>query len=214
MLAFVGDVHGKFQHLNTVLASIPAEATVIQVGDFGAWPQPAPVISRPVYFIDGNHEYFPWLKELQEPTQIWHNATYVPRGTVLELAGFRVGFLGGGESVDKVWRTPGFNWLPEESITQKDAERLLVNAQGGLDVLVTHVPPISVFRGLLAGRTTYESATWSSKVVEHVWRELGYPQLYCGHMHQSARGPKYRVLDINEVDVFVPVAQQDSAALS
>ena len=33
-------------------------------------------------------------------------------------------FMGGALSVDKAWRTPGYDWFPEESITTGDLDRL------------------------------------------------------------------------------------------
>jgi hypothetical protein len=193
MLVFVGDVHGEIELLNAVLAKVPSDVPVIQVGDFGFWPQvrqhmteQALEVCRPIYVIDGNHEYDPWLASLTMPTEVWPNVTFVPRGTVLELDGKRVGCLGGGESIDRAWRIEGVSWFPGERVTYAQARRLLEASRaedssadcGRLDVLVTHVPP-----GTIKQHVFGHPANSSEKLVEEVWKIFGKPPLVCGHMH-------------------------------
>lgn len=180
-LIVIGDIHGELHALNQLLLNLPDDAIIIQCGDFGIWPSVVqsygdpPKIARPIYFIDGNHEYFPWLTKYGIPTEIWPNLTYVPRGTVLELAGKRVGFLGGGDSFDKDFRTPGMDWFPEETIKSHEAGKLVGK---DLDVLITHSPPSSAKYALFGFKPSP-----SEDLVEWVWNKTGRPDLYCGHMH-------------------------------
>ncbi len=206
-IALIGDIHGEFASFRKLLEGVDPNVIVIQVGDFGFWPhllenwQKIVHLENPVYAIDGNHEYFPILEGIDEPSEIKNGLVYVPRGTVLELGGHEVGFLGGGGSIDRQYRVPGYDWFPQEFTTAEDGERLL-SWTDGVDLLVTHVPPQSVVQkhfDLIPG--------WrdpSSEVVEYVWKELGKPPLVCGHMHRSVVDGNCHVLDEFEPYVFAP----------
>ena len=181
MIIVIGDVHGELHLLNQVLLNAPDDATIIQLGDFGFWPSVVkfygdpPKIVRPILAIGGNHEFEPWLSHLKEPTEIWPNVTFVPRGTVLEIEGRKIGFLGGGDSIDKDYRTPGFDWFPEERVTKDEAARLLGKH---VDVLLTHSPP-AIVKETLWGFKSFPSET----NIQWIWDKLNRPDLYCGHMH-------------------------------
>lgn len=186
MLVMVGDVHGEFYEYNQLLNRQPQHATIIQLGDFGFWRRAQqsdgtpPFLMADSYIIDGNHEEFPMLAGKNTVTEIWPKAHYVPRGTILTLAGKRIGFLGGGDSIDRDMRIRGMNWWPEEAIKAEDVDRLLHNAKqvGGVDILCTHVPPEEAKRALF-----HYAASISERLVQLVWEELQRPPLYCGHMH-------------------------------
>ena len=63
------------------------------------------------------------------------NLVFVPRGTVLELDGRRIAFLGGGNSIiDRAVRRNGVDWWPEEQVTLADVARFA--DAGTVDILV------------------------------------------------------------------------------
>lgn len=223
-VAILGDVHGDWSVV--VAASVAAKAqgavALIQVGDMGwsakllgrAMNVPA---SLPVYAIDGNHEAFDWLRVNTQgrTTQLAPNLTFVGRGDVKFIGGWRIAFLGGAESVDKKWRktrmqapevSGEYLWFPDERIDTPDVTRLL--GIGDVDLFITHTPPDTIIRrhfpasGLLM--FDIDPRTWidpSALAVEGAWERLGKPPLYCGHMHRSVRDESSRVtiLDINEM---------------
>jgi|SRR5439155_5683525 len=209
----IGDIHGDFFTLRDILDKIPPEETVIQVGDLGIWPQLTPRwkragIDRDVHFIDGNHDYIPWLDaDSPERIEIWPHAFYVPRGLAFPVDDKKVLFLGGSKSVDRAFRTKdsaGYGWFEGEQLTEAQAERAI--KAGPVDIIISHTPPDRVIEkefgrsGLLAFNVNPK--TWideSARLVERVWKELKYPMLYCGHMHQSVTGMDFRILNINEV---------------
>jgi len=217
MIYLIGDIHGDFFTLKTLLDKIPKEATVVQVGDFGIWPSFAPRwkragIDRPVYFIDGNHDYIPWLDaESVDPIEIWPNAIYIPRGyvTSFEVDGVakKFLFLGGSKSVDRSFRihqSTDHGWFDEEQLSTEQAE--LAISRGPVDYMITHTPPGSFTAKVLGldGLRAFgiDPKKWtdeSAQLVEKVWNALEQPVLFCGHIHRSASGPRIRSLDINEV---------------
>jgi hypothetical protein len=169
---FVGDTHGVRERTEQVIARAGALGchTIIQVGDFGIWPEMRH--SRPctdgfevevaamcersgvdlLVFVDGNHDWHPWLAAqrrkyevlVKDPSTVPVEETgrvrWVPRGTVLGVAGLRILFCGGAPSFDPELRVPGLSWWPEEEITTADVARSCASgaAAGGIDVLVTH----------------------------------------------------------------------------
>lgn len=217
MIALVGDIHGEFHVLQQYINAAPPGTAFVQLGDFGYWPSGgarkysmvemnylATNINRPFYFIDGNHDDCRALLEHTEPQEVWPGAIYVPRGSVFTLDGRKVLFLGGAASVDKAWN-PG--WQPEEDVTEEDVERAIKNAEGGVDLMLTHTPP-KYFNAAHFPITKNFLEMWnlphgwvdhSAARVQKVWEAVGKPKLYCGHMHRGLQDPKVRILNIDEV---------------
>jgi hypothetical protein len=217
MLYVLGDIHGFWKILDRLAEHLGPDDTVVQVGDFGVNSEFDTKeytddifenVNYKLIFIDGNHEHFPtigrWHKD--QLTEISPNVFYAPRGLVMELHGNLVGFLGGAESVDKAWRTPGHDWFPEESVQQDDVDLLIQNVDGRqLDILFTHSPPQFINAanfpplreqdwGLPLG--WIDESAW--KVSKAYWA-LKPKKVYCGHMHKVVNHDNVRILDINEV---------------
>jgi hypothetical protein len=184
---------------------------VIQVGDFGFydsrllyWPENG--FKFQTYAIDGNHEDFRLLRGIRTPTEIRSRLTYVPRGVVLELVGKRVGFLGGGASIDKAYRKEGISWFADEVITDVDVETLIRNVgDTPLDYLVTHTPStrfISTWFPPLDFSDWGIPPDWvdvSALRVGNVLETVKFGVHFCGHMHRSIWDGRTRCLDIAEV---------------
>ena len=217
MIMFLGDIHGEFYVLKAIFkkakedGTLNAPITIIQVGDFGWYPEllagRLPELPWPLYAIEGNHERFPMLKGLNKVTEVKPNLFYVPRGTVLNIDGYDIGFMGGGESVDKAWRQQGIDWWPNERITKQNIRKLDGKK---VDILVTHTPPINF---IMRNFGPINKASWnlpydwqdvSSMNIEKLWGNLGMPPIICGHMHGSKIDGKCKILDINEMFFLKP----------
>lgn len=223
MIVFIGDTHGYFNAIKTIQNKFPDPATIfIQVGDFGYWPQFAGLWkrerpSRPVYFIDGNHDYLPDLIQIKEVKEVWPGAFYIPRGTVLTLDNKRIAFMGGAASVDKARRTPRMDWFEEELITRYDVDQLIKNLSKSdnphdlekVDLFVTHTPPTDCIQANFDPDNLAYSfglpKTWrdpSAAHIEAISLKLGNPPLICGHMHRSVTWRNIQILDINTYHVI------------
>ena len=200
MIAFIGDVHRSFDRLAGVVSELPPSVGVaIQVGDLGLHGddlKPAgrgvPSLARKVYYVTGNHDHEPSYRGIATPTEMAPNLIYVPRGTVLELDGRRIAFLGGGDSViDLPYRQRDVDWWPEERVTEADIARFY--DVGRVDLLVTHTPPSFVYHffGLKPDP--------SSLAVGQAWQILGRPRVVCGHLHMARAVGCVRVLGALEV---------------
>ncbi len=202
MIAFVGDVHRSFGAFAQLVCNLPAVIqVVIQVGDLGlrpedlAPPEPtAPRLNRPVWYVTGNHDHEPLYRGLTVPTEMWKNLIYVPRGTVLQLDGRRIAFLGGGDSViDRAYRCEGVDWWPDERVTPGDVSRFF--GAGPVDMLVAHTPPAFVYPSF---RLPPDPSAWA---VEDAWEILGRPMVVSGHFHRPRHIGPARVL--GELELLV-----------
>lgn len=219
MILLLGDIHGDVQVLKraTKIAEEVGASAVIQVGDFGLMPgklegdfytvcKDSPI---PIYFIEGNHDDCTrWIK-YNEVTNVWRDANlwYIPRGTVMELDGRTIAFMGGAASIDKDIRLrEGWHWDKNELLSENHINTLLTNAQGKtVDMFITHCPPDSVIQEHFDNSAKLwfgVGLDWTDptqKQIEDMWHALGTPMIYSGHMHRKVEGATYRILDVNEL---------------
>lgn len=230
MIRFYGDVHRSFFELESMIAdSGPEIQAHIQVGDLGIWPLGGmPPGTRdlnpvhPLYFVEGNWDYMPWFRDHTEPVELMPNVIYVPRGTILELDGRRVAFLGGARSISTYGRTKGVNWWPLEEEIRSD--QILSFRGKQADVLVTHTPPQFAIDRLFSGHRPMprfsghtmslmdaildaefedpKKRDRSAELVERAWEILGRPVLVSGHMHRSAHYEDVRVHVLKELETL------------
>jgi hypothetical protein len=96
-----------------------------------------------VHWCDGNHEEHPALAKWQDegkPVQLYEGVVFQPRGSTLTLPDGRIVlFFGGAKSTDKEWRTPGFDWWPEEIPKTGELKRAMGHEH--VDIIVSHTCP-------------------------------------------------------------------------
>lgn len=213
MIKFMGDIHGNYgiirQYASYTELNISA---IIQVGDFGFYPQSidfwSSALPFPVYWIDGNHEHFGMLAPYMNadgPVEIKPGLFYVPRGTVMDIGGYKMGFMGGAASIDRYYRQAGRDWFPEEIVKGSDIDKLMAY-DGELDYLVTHTPGQVMVdkhfdRGILEDFGL--PITWkdpSQAWIDVLKNKFASAQIICGHMHRSIydESERTRILDINQ----------------
>ena len=87
--------------------------------------------------------------------------------------------MGGANSIDKEYRTPGFDWFPEEEITQADLDNC-PDENTKIDIVISHTVPNSIFNRMNLLRER-ESSTFALELIHKTYR----PELwYFGHFHQ------------------------------
>ena len=140
-MIFIGDTHGKVQDYISILELYPDQPTV-QVGDFGlgfVGNEPADefitgyIKDDPHHrFIRGNHD---------NPAACRACPNWLPDGTVEG----DVMFIGGAWSIDKAWRTQGFDWWEDEECSYDQLfEFVDTYDRVRPRVMVTHDAPLNV----------------------------------------------------------------------
>jgi len=180
--------------------------TILQCGDFGYWPKchNTTAISRQkcgnslkqkrwnfysikphdvkIYFCDGNHEDHDSLNELIDNKTPLQNVFFQKRGSYLTLPdGRNVLFMGGADSTDKDGRTPGYDWFPQETISQKDIYNL---PDVKIDIIISHTCPIEF--DIIRDTDPLEPA--SRKALSYVLEKYNPPLWFFGHFHKFKTG--------------------------
>jgi len=190
-----GDIHADWKFLNTLINRKKPDIILV-CGDYGYWP----ILDRrtnrsysnvrpkdtKIYWCDGNHEDHESLGKLREKeiSEIVPNVFYMKRGSTLILPDGRVVlFMGGADSVDKEWRTPGLDWFPGETISNKDIDNL---PEVGVDIVVSHTCPEFLVRHFIKKGVFDEKFNDpSQKVLTHVWEKYVPRLWYFGHFHTN-----------------------------
>ena len=167
VVAIAGDWHGQTRHASaTIRAAADAGAEeILQLGDFGFWPDPAGrkflrVVSRVavaagvrVRFLRGNHEHQRRLAQLTarhveqhdlpgawaEDVLLAENVTHLPDGRRWTWWGRRWAIAGGAVSMDRPQLKPNVDWFVNEQLDPGTA--MLMRGHGPADVLLTHDLP-------------------------------------------------------------------------
>ena len=119
-------------------------SSIIHLGDFGIYRshlsdffvKQAKRFKRPLYFIDGNHEDFAALPRLVEKYEGFF--TYLPRGTIHTIDGYRFLALGGAAYMDSMITERG------AVITNQQIDACLRNHAGDVDIILTHDCPVGI----------------------------------------------------------------------
>lgn len=149
-----------------------------------------------IYWCDGNHEDHWDLRDernyMKAPCEVAPGVYYMKRGSTLELPDGRIVlFMGGADSIDKKYRKIGFDWFPEELITQKDVYEL---PDIHVDIVISHTcpkefkPKIEREAGWDIGKYTKKFYDPSTDALSHVLSKYKPGLWYFGHFHRFIRG--------------------------
>lgn len=191
-ILFLGDVHGEWDAANDVIErarqAYPGIDRIIQVGDLGdGWGGPSdrwPVKNAddlPIHWCDGNHENF----DLIDAAILNPRLTYQPRGSILDIDGFRIMFMGGATSIDKMHRTPFIDWWPQEDITYGQVA-VALQQQGPINMIVSHDRPESI--PLPKGMRNIDDGKSNRLCLEALLEEFEPKWWAHGHYHKMSHG--------------------------
>ena len=205
MILIVGDIHGDLIELNKLISKKNPDI-ILQAGDFGYWPKCHNTTSvvrqrigalrkkkfnafglKPnktkIHFCDGNHEDHDSLCELVDTrTPLSPNLFYQKRGSYFTLPDERIVlFMGGADSTDKALLTPGDDWFPQESISQKDIYNL---PDIKVDIIISHTCPLEF--DIIRDTDPLEPA--SRKALSYVLEKYNPSLWYFGHFHVNKSG--------------------------
>lgn len=205
LILILGDIHGNWEAANFIIEKAIKEnkniSHIFAMGDFGLWfptnnrgdiSQYHPKTDLPIHFLDGNHDVHPMLREFSKHPHA-PNIIYQPRGSVLEIDGLRMLFMGGASSIDKDWRIAKMNagcqaiWWPEESITREEFEKAMA-VEGPIDAIFAH-EKADQFDYKPMSHHTYSNVGKSDRIALQQLVEKFMPRWYFhGHWHLADKG--------------------------
>lgn len=215
---FLGDIHGDISTIKWQLTS-----SMVQVGDFhlagyDEWDQAFYeknlgrdikvsvdyTFPYPMGFVCGNHDNFKVLnpdgKELQ---RVAKNLFYIPRGFVSG----KVLFIGGADSIDADRRIPGWDWFPEESISQQQFYRI-IEIDKPIEVIVSHDAPLEYLYKIRKLRNIHKKPSQLSmqQIFYHFKPKLWIHGHYHVYSDLNYNDCRFISLDVNQVMNFdVPI---------
>lgn len=195
---FIGDVHGQFGELKFAIDQIRrySIADIFVLGDIGIGfnrlsdPE---TFGDNVYCIRGNHD---------NPHVAKTHKSFLNDYGVISCEGYKIGYLGGGFSIDRSMRTPEVNWWEGEEISIKRLNRAITFIKNNKpDIMISHVPPAGIVPELVT--TLYPSRT--DQALEVLRNECPSIKTWIfGHFHMSRRFVKDGIefIALDELESF------------
>lgn len=191
----IGDIHGRFEYLNSFINSLQKDSIFIVCGDFGYFPNidsvskisTIDIKNHKLYFCPGNHEDWESLDKISTSptiTEIENNIFYCPFGSILSLDRYNILFCGGAESPDWKQRTPGYDWFPQEGISYRDMSNLPCTAEIDVNVIISHACPQFCLSYL--NISSWHDCFASLRYLEDVYEIYKPLRWYFGHFHLPA----------------------------
>jgi len=151
-------------------------------------------------FIDGNHDNHDFWEA--QPTEEWHggkvhkhphieNCYHLMRGEIYDIDGKKVFTFGGALSIDKEFRSRGYDWWEQEEANQAEVEYAMQNLENhgnSVDIIVTHTIPQSLIYKLDSIKSIKVDQT--AKFLDIVYASVQYSAWVAGHFHQDVKLPE------------------------
>lgn len=189
-IRLIGDVHGKFNRYKAIIKDGPPS---IQVGDMGVGfrrtfdgingnkgeytnnPPYDLMLANAARFIRGNHD---------NPSVCDRHSQCIQDGSIES----GVMFIGGAQSVDRQFRTEGYDWWPDEELSIEELGDLIDVYVGAKPrVMITHDCPEEVAEAMEAhsGRRKLDLQSRTRQALQSMWSAHS-PELWVyGHWHYS-----------------------------
>lgn len=218
MIYITGDTHGFTDIdklvLNKTLASLTDNDYLLITGDFGGiWDggmhdeDILDYYAKKPYttlFIDGNHENFDLLNSY--PVEQWNGGKihrinskvlHLMRGQIFNIENMSIFAFGGALSIDKVYRTLGISWWPDEEPTEEECTEAMKNLEKNgflVDYIVTHAAPESIVRNEINNAHRLLCLDCKAEMfLDKILEKTIYTHWYCGHYHFDMDITDYRL---------------------
>lgn len=143
-----------------------------------------------IFVIPGNHENYNLLYSLPlseafggKVRFIRKNIILLETGEIYDIGGDSFLVLGGAESTDKMYRTPGVSWWPEEVPNYSQIQNVYTNLEKrnfNVDYVLSHTIPRSSYYNL--GFSSYDFERYPD-TLELIREKISYKHWYAGHFH-------------------------------
>lgn len=213
MTYLCGDLHGSYNgnKEEKFLKNLNEDDILIVLGDFG-WTWNPSLVKRfclpcITLFIDGNHENFDILDNLEETEMygskvgVLKNRVYhLKRGNMYEIEGKKYFCFGGAASIDKDHRLPFLSWWPHEVPNREEfnhAMETLKENDYKFDYLLSHTSSYETIVGMMHYPSRFNDPTeiMLSEIEETIKSNGGsYEHNFFGHHHAYGHNEKHTAM--------------------
>ena len=156
-----------------------------------------------VLWIDGNHENFD-LMACTGSESAWNGGRVqiiqedikrLLRGQIYEIEGHKFWTMGGGNSIDRIYRQKGVSWWSQEMPSREEYEEGTKNLERvdyKVDYILTHTCPETIGRQLV--NTIYPGEEELQRYLEFIANEAEFKDWYFGHWHVDKDIGKFHAL--------------------
>lgn len=222
-MLFVGDIHRKFDVIFDHCIKYGYKGNIFQVGDFGigfnkeSWEldlidsinNTMKLLECTLYVIRGNHDDPKYFKEHKYDKS---NLIFIEDYEVIELEGKKIFCLGGGISVDRIWRTEGIDYWQNEGVSFNEKKI----PSYPIDIIVTHIKPTFappngryphfIYTNAMQDKKLLNDLLMEGNRMEIIYNKLNKSNLtnyFYGHYHESFSykhndGVDFKCLNENE----------------
>lgn len=217
MIYLTGDTHIPIDISKLNMTNFPEQKNltrddyVIILGDFGLywhkdktyeywrkWLQDKPFT---ILWIDGNHENYDWINTMS--VSIWNggkvhqdgNIIHLMRGQIFNIDGKKFLTMGGAASYDKIYRTEGSSWWPQEVPSMQDIDKCYDNLEkvnNKVDYVLTHTCPYHLISPMFYLKPRGDLTT--EQYLRGISCDLKYKAWFFGHWHKDRDYLKFHCL--------------------
>ena len=236
MIYITGDTHGEFSKLSNtnwpVSTYMTREDYIIVTGDFGLIFNPVQtkdeiwwtkwIAGKPwtLLFVDGNHDNHPKLNDLPRELKFGSDVGIVSdsifhlrRGEIYTIEGRTFLAFGGAASIDKVYRTPGVSWWPEEIPSYAEMDHCLNIIEKNsyhVDIILAHTCPDPIAPIIAGYRGLHLHEDPTQKMLNHITTVCEFSHYFCGHFHVNMDYGRYHFLYTKIVDLDVVIGEYNN----
>jgi len=145
-----------------------------------------------ILIVDGNHENHEKFSQLKtvdlfgaKVGQIASNIFHLKRGHVYNIDKNTFFIMGGAKSIDRIYRTEGESWWPEEVPSVAEKQFGLTQLQQydwKIDYVITHTAPSSIIRSL-PYIDYWKMKDKTSNYLDKINNSLKFKRWFFGHFH-------------------------------
>lgn len=126
------------------------------------------------------------------------NVYLCDNGSILNLNGKNILFIGGAESIDKSFRTIGKSWWPQELLRNDEINHIL-DITEPIDIVVSHTPPSFIVRKIYSGILLIKDPV--AQFLTEVYTQFKPKLWFSGHLHLDSV-IKYEDTEFNVLDMY------------
>ncbi len=126
--------------------------------------------------------------------KIFDSVYHLRRGEIYNIEGKKFFVMGGASSIDKLNRTQGIDWWPEEEPNTKEFNYGLDNLEkvnNTVDYILGHNAPEFILEKIYKDHKKRDSV---SKFFDYIISFVNFKKFYCGHIHGYMFYEKYNIL--------------------